>query len=79
LKPLHSAIEAGDNIRAVIASSGMNQDGRTAGITQPNGSAQEELIRSVYKKAGLNLLDCGFVEAHGTGRDPFYLRIVCHH
>lgn len=70
LKPLQQAIEDRDKIRAVIAGTGMNQDGRTPGITQPSGHAQEELIRSVYKKAGLNLMDCGFVEAHGTGMRP---------
>lgn len=68
LKPLYRAIEDGDHVRAVIASSGMNQDGRTIGITQPNGSAQEDLIKSVYEKAGLDIMDCGFIEAHGTGK-----------
>lgn len=71
LKPLYKAIEDGDSIRAVIASSGMNQDGRTVGITQPNGRAQEHLIKSVYEKAGLDVMDCGFIEAHGTGKPAF--------
>lgn len=51
----------------MIANSGVNQDGRTQGITLPNGSAQEELIRRVYEEAHLDPAECGFAEMHGTG------------
>lgn len=67
LKPLSAALRDRDPIRAVIAHSGVNQDGRTKGITLPNGAAQEELIRRVYSEANLDPADCGFAEAHGTG------------
>ncbi|KAB8230841.1 type I polyketide synthase [Aspergillus alliaceus] len=67
LKRLSDALESNDRIRAVIVNSGTNQDGRTNGITLPNGSAQEDLIRSVYRKANISPEDVGFVEAHGTG------------
>jgi acyl transferase domain-containing protein len=67
LKPLDQAIKDNDHIRAVIRATGSNQDGRTNGITVPNGNAQIELMRSVYEKAGLDVSDTGFVEAHGTG------------
>ncbi|CAG8182959.1 unnamed protein product [Penicillium salamii] len=67
LKPLDAAIRDGNTIRAVIANSGVNQDGRTQGITLPNSEAQEQLIRRVYREALLNPHDCGFVEMHGTG------------
>lgn len=40
LKPLDQAIKDNDPIRAVIAATGLNQDGKTPGITMPNGSAQ---------------------------------------
>lgn len=40
LKPLDQAIKDNDNIRSVIVASGINQDGRTPGITMPNGTAQ---------------------------------------
>ncbi|KAE8379164.1 thiolase-like protein [Aspergillus bertholletiae] len=40
---------------------------RAAGIMQPNGSAQVELIRAVYESAGIDPTDTGYVEAHGTG------------
>ncbi|KAK4162823.1 polyketide synthase [Cladorrhinum sp. PSN259] len=67
LKPLDQAIKDNDPIRAVIANTGLNQDGKTPGITMPNGAAQEDLMRQVYANAGLDPNDCGFVEAHGTG------------
>lgn len=43
LKPLEQALKDNDNIRAVIRGSGINQDGKTPGITMPNGSAQGKL------------------------------------
>ncbi|KAI0159906.1 ketoacyl-synt-domain-containing protein [Hypoxylon sp. FL1284] len=67
LKPLEQARRDNDQIRAIIAGSGINQDGKTPGITMPSGEAQETLMRQVYNNAGINPADCGFVEAHGTG------------
>lgn len=67
LKPLDAALRDKDPVRAVVVHSGVNQDGRTQGITLPNGQAQEELIRQVYKEANINPDECGFVEMHGTG------------
>ena len=67
VKRVNDAIADGDTIRAIIRGIGVNQDGRTLGITQPNCSAQEALIRDTYTK---NDLDIGFTrlfEAHGTG------------
>jgi len=43
LKPLEQAIRDNDTIRAVIAGTGLNQDGKTPGITMPNGAAQGKL------------------------------------
>ena len=67
LKRLSDAIRDGDVIRAVIRSTGSNQDGYTPGITQPNGDSQETLIRETYEKAGLDMDSTRFFEAHGTG------------
>ena len=67
LKPLEHALLAGDSIRAVIRSTGVNQDGKTSGITMPDVEAQEALIRSVYSAAGLVTSDTTYVESHGTG------------
>ncbi|KAJ5166627.1 type I iterative polyketide synthase [Penicillium canariense] len=79
LKPLDAALRDKDPIRAVIANSGVNQDGRTKGITLPNEHAQEKLIRRVYREANLNPDECGFAEMHGTGTkagDPIEARAV---
>ncbi|CEJ59647.1 hypothetical protein PMG11_08264 [Penicillium brasilianum] len=85
LKPLQDAIDAGDAIRAVIWNTGVNQDGRTRGITMPNSASQEELIRTVYRQAQIDPADTGYVEAHGTGTtvgDPAEARalsaVFCH-
>ena len=67
LKRLVDAVEDGDTIRAVIRSTGCNSDGRTPGITQPSKDAQETLIKETYAKAGLDLGQTRFFEAHGTG------------
>ncbi|THW09044.1 polyketide synthase [Aureobasidium pullulans] len=71
LKPLNAAIRDGDVIRAVIHNSGVNQDGKTNGITVPNGRAQSDLIKQVYAKAGLDPAECGFSECHGTGTKKY--------
>lgn len=75
LKRLSDALEHGETIRAVIRSTGSNQDGRTPGITQPSSQAQVTLIKSTYHKAGLDMSSTRFFEAHGkevepSGRDP---------
>lgn len=67
LKRLSQAIIDGDMIRGVIRSTGCNQDGRTPGITQPSQAAQERLTRDTYQRAGLDLNDTYYFEAHGTG------------
>ena len=79
LKRLDDAIRDGDPIRAVIRGSGLNQDGKTDTITTPSQEAQEELIRRVYHKAGLDPAQTAYFEAHGTGTptgDPIEARAV---
>ncbi|KAI0484906.1 hypothetical protein GGR56DRAFT_680801 [Xylariaceae sp. FL0804] len=67
LKPLRSAVDDGDVVRALVRATASNQDGRTPGLTQPSVQAQAELIRHTYAKAGLELSKTRYVEAHGTG------------
>jgi len=67
LKRLDDAIADGDPVHAIIRNSGLNQDGKTIGISLPNEDAQEELMRKVYHGAGLDPFETGYVEAHGTG------------
>ncbi|MEM7497171.1 MAG: SDR family NAD(P)-dependent oxidoreductase [Pseudomonadota bacterium] len=67
LKRLDDARRAGDPVIAVIRGSAMNQDGRSAGITAPNGPAQEQVIRRALAESGLAPTDVAMVETHGTG------------
>lgn len=67
IKALSKALEDGDTIRAIIRATGVNQDGRTPGITQPSSESQESLIRKTYEAAGLDLASTRYFEAHGTG------------
>ncbi|KAK4983978.1 Type I Iterative PKS [Elasticomyces elasticus] len=67
LKSVEDALNDDDPIRAIIRESALNQDGKTPTITSPSGEAQEELIRTCYRRAGLNPLETSYVEAHGTG------------
>lgn len=79
LKKLSDAMRDGNTIRAVIRSTGSNEDGRTAGITQPSRAAQECLIKETYRKAGLSMKHTRYFEAHGTGTaigDPREARAI---
>ena len=67
LKCLDDAVRDGDKVHAIIRNSGLNQDGKTAGISLPNPVAQANLMRLVYRNAGLDPKDTPYVEAHGTG------------
>ena len=67
LKRLDDALEHGDAIRCAIRNTAIGQDGKTSGITLPNGDAQKDLIQSAYQSVRLNPYEIGYVEAHGTG------------
>ncbi|MDQ7070540.1 MAG: SDR family NAD(P)-dependent oxidoreductase, partial [Rhodobacterales bacterium] len=79
LKRLSEAQAEGDRIYAIIRGVGVNQDGRTSGITVPNADAQQQLIKRVYGDFGIDPEDVGYVEAHGTGTpvgDPIEMRAL---
>ncbi|MES1244746.1 MAG: SDR family NAD(P)-dependent oxidoreductase [Acidobacteriota bacterium] len=67
LRPLAAAREAGDRIHALLCATGVNQDGRTPGLTVPSGEAQERLVRETCRQAGVAPGSIRYVEAHGTG------------
>ena len=52
VKPWWKALADYDRIYALVRATGCNQDGRTNGITVPNGEAQKTLIRSVLEQRG---------------------------
>ncbi|MEO8152055.1 MAG: type I polyketide synthase [Rhizobacter sp.] len=79
LKRLSHAQADGDHVLALIRGTAANQDGRSGGLTVPNGPAQEAVIRAALADAGVAPADIGYVEAHGTGTslgDPIEVRAL---
>ena len=69
LKRLSEASEDGDRIWGVIRGSAVNQNGTSAGLTVPNGPAQERVIEEALARAGVQPADVDYLEAHGAGSD----------
>ncbi|WP_166706504.1 MULTISPECIES: SDR family NAD(P)-dependent oxidoreductase [Bacillus amyloliquefaciens group] len=67
LKRIEDARRDRDHIYAVIKGWGVNQDGKSNGITAPNADAQATLQRSIYEKFNINPENIQLVETHGTG------------
>jgi acyl transferase domain-containing protein len=67
LKRLSDAVRDQDRILAVVRGGAVNQDGRSAGITAPNGAAQVDVFRRALTAAGVRPEQVGYIEAHGTG------------
>ncbi|MEJ2691910.1 MAG: beta-ketoacyl synthase N-terminal-like domain-containing protein [Candidatus Thiodiazotropha sp.] len=67
IKPLSRARADGDTVWAVIRGTAVNQDGRSNGITAPNGQAQRSVIIQALEEANVKGADIGYVETHGTG------------
>ncbi|MGK5091093.1 SDR family NAD(P)-dependent oxidoreductase [Deltaproteobacteria bacterium TL4] len=81
LKRLSDALRDGDRILSVIKGSAVNHDGRSSGLTVPNGVAQERVVRAALKNASLQPEDIDYIEAHGTGTplgDPQEIGALTH-
>ncbi len=77
LKRLGDAEAAGDRIWGVIRGSAINQNGASAGLTVPNGPAQERVLREALNRAGVAPSDVDYLEAHGGASalgDPIEIR-----
>ena len=67
LKRLSDAEADGDRIWGVIRGSAVNQNGASAGLTVPNGSAQERVMEAALAQAGFSGAEVDYLEAHATG------------
>ena len=79
LRRLSDALADGDRIMAVIRGAAMNNDGRSSGLTVPNGAAQRDVIEQALADALLSPADVDVIEAHGTGTalgDPIEVRAL---
>jgi len=52
---------------ACLAGSQVNQDGRSASLTAPNGPAQERCLSAVLRETGMTPSEIDVFECHGTG------------
>ena len=69
LKRLSEAEADGDRIWGVIRGSAVNQNGASAGLTVPNGPAQEQVLEEALQRAGIPPSQVDYLEAHGTGSE----------
>ncbi|MEM1070244.1 MAG: polyketide synthase, partial [Planctomycetota bacterium] len=79
LKRLSDAEADGNQVLAIIRGSAINQDGRSSGLTVPNGPSQQRVIRDAVRDAKATLDRFRYVEAHGTGTqlgDPIELNAL---
>ena len=79
LKRLEDALEDMDNIIAVIDAIETNHDGKSGGLTVPNGQAQRKLFNDVLANSSLSPKNIGYIELHGTGTplgDPIEVEAI---
>lgn len=67
LRSMSSALKSRNRIHAVIVGSGINQDGRTTGMSLPSPDSQRQLLEQVYGDFRVDPADLSYLEAHGTG------------
>ncbi len=79
LKRLPDAVRDHDHIYAVVRETLVNQDGKTVGITVPNGDMQRKLLEGIYQRSQITPQEVSYVEVHGTGTgvgDPIESNVI---
>ncbi len=77
LKRLDEAERDGDPVWSTLLGSAVNQNGASAGLTVPNGTAQEQVMQDAVLRAGINPNEVDYLETHTTGlalSDPIEIR-----
>ena len=67
LKRVSEAEANGDRIWGIIKGSAVNQNGASAGLTVPNGPAQERVMEAALEMAGISGAEVDYLEAHAVG------------
>ncbi|RJT23981.1 SDR family NAD(P)-dependent oxidoreductase [Mesorhizobium waimense] len=80
LKRLEDALEAGDQIHAVVKGCAINNDGRAkSSFSAPSAQGQTAVVRQALECAALGPEDIEYIETHGTGTkvgDPIEIRAL---
>jgi acyl transferase domain-containing protein len=79
LERLDHARAKGRQPLAIIRGTAVNHDGRSSGITTPNGTSQQKVLRAALANAGLEPHEVQVIECHGTGTslgDPIEVRAL---
>jgi acyl transferase domain-containing protein len=69
LKRLSQALADGDRVYGVLEGIALNNDGRTAGPTAPNLSAQKLVLQEALARSGLSPAAITHVEVNGSGSE----------
>ncbi|KUL83736.1 hypothetical protein ZTR_08641 [Talaromyces verruculosus] len=67
LKRLEDAEADNDNILGVVLAGATDHSAEAVSITHPHDQAQAHLYTQVARRAGIDPLEVGYVEMHGTG------------
>ncbi len=77
MKRLSDAEADGDRIWGLVRGSAVNQNGASAALTVPNGTAQEQVLEDALARSGIPPSEVDYLEVHATGSqlgDPIEVR-----